>query len=190
MASFVGKLWDSVFTPGPTPTLMVATNAAFAALQLILIALLLSTRSIHFVILSFLTAGLWWAINWFVGELREAQKKEDEAARIREARQRAMGDRKDGMDSGDDTETETELDKSREDLLRRATRTSGTPGQTEEVAAGSSRSSQGGSAGRTATGTQLRPDQSFADALRKRRSSGGTGELSTDSEWEKVDEDR
>ncbi|KAJ0300667.1 hypothetical protein COL5a_006633 [Colletotrichum fioriniae] len=76
MAAFVTNLWESIFTPGPTPTLLRATNATFAALQLLLGVLLLATWSIHFVILSFLSAGLWYAINWFVVELAEHAEKE------------------------------------------------------------------------------------------------------------------
>ncbi|KAF2481935.1 ER protein Pkr1-domain-containing protein, partial [Neohortaea acidophila] len=70
---FFTDLWTSVFTPGPTPTLLIATNATFAALQLVLLALLVATYSVHFVILSFLCAGLWWSINWFAAEVLRAQ---------------------------------------------------------------------------------------------------------------------
>ena len=58
-SSFFEDLWESIFTPGPTPTLLIATNASFAALQLLFFALFIGTYSIHFVILSFLTGGLW-----------------------------------------------------------------------------------------------------------------------------------
>jgi ER protein Pkr1 len=78
MASFFEELWNSVFTPGPTPTLLVATNASFACLQLLLLCLLLTTYSVHFIVLSLLCGGLWWSINWFVAELR-ATKPPDEA---------------------------------------------------------------------------------------------------------------
>ncbi|POR39449.1 V-type ATPase assembly factor PKR1 [Tolypocladium paradoxum] len=73
MASFMTDLWESIFTPGPTPTVVKATNASFAALQLCLLLLLLATHSVHFAILSVLCAGLWWAINWFAAELAVAQ---------------------------------------------------------------------------------------------------------------------
>lgn len=79
MSQFVQDLWESIFTPGPTPSLLIATNATFAALQLVLGALLLATYSIHFIILSFLSAGLWYAINWFARELQanhDAELKE------------------------------------------------------------------------------------------------------------------
>lgn len=98
MASFITDLWESVFTPGPTPTLIVATNAAFAGLQLVLLLLLIGTYSIHFLILSFLSAGLWFAINWFVRELSAAQAREDEKARARP----------DDTGAGSDSETEAE----------------------------------------------------------------------------------
>jgi hypothetical protein len=70
---------------------------AFACLQAVLLLLLIATYSIHFAILSFLSAGLWWAINWFVAELKAAQAVEDEKKlRLEES----------GL--GDDTETEAE----------------------------------------------------------------------------------
>ena len=53
MASFMTSLWESIFTPGPTPTLLIATNASFGALQLLLLVLLFSYASqSHFVVLS------------------------------------------------------------------------------------------------------------------------------------------
>jgi hypothetical protein len=81
MSAFITDLFQSIFTPGPTSSLIVATNVAFACLQLVLGLLLIATYSIHFVILSFLSAGLWWAINWFVSELKEAQAAEQERKR-------------------------------------------------------------------------------------------------------------
>lgn len=92
---------SSIFTPGPTPTLIVATNVSFAALQLVLFALLVLTYSVHFLILSCLCAGLWWAINWFVKELQAANEKEKEAEKLREMRKE-----KEQVDEGSGTETE------------------------------------------------------------------------------------
>ena len=77
MASFVVDLWESIFTPGPTSTLIKATNLSFAALQFVLLLLLLATYSIHCVILSILCAGLWWSINWFAAELAAHQRAEE-----------------------------------------------------------------------------------------------------------------
>lgn len=101
MADFFTSLMSSIFTPGPTPTLLIATNASFAGLQLVLIALLLATYSVHFVILSVLCAGLWWAINWFARELHAASEKEEEAKKLREVRMD-----EDEKDEGSGTETE------------------------------------------------------------------------------------
>ncbi|KAL7945902.1 Pkr1 domain-containing protein [Trichoderma barbatum] len=78
MSSFFVELWEGVFTPGPTPTILKATNITFAALQVVLLSLLFATYSVHFVVLSTLCGGLWWAINWFARELRIAQALEEE----------------------------------------------------------------------------------------------------------------
>ncbi|KAI3329322.1 Pkr1-domain-containing protein [Xylariaceae sp. AK1471] len=100
MAGFVEQLWDSIFTPGPTPTLLIATNATFGALQLVLFALLLGTYSVHFVVLSFLSAGLWWAINWFAAELN--------AAKAREEAEKARTEQRPARQGTDGSETEVE----------------------------------------------------------------------------------
>jgi hypothetical protein len=103
MASFVQDLWESIFTPGPTPTLLLATNVTFAALQLVLGALLLATWSVHVVVLSFLCGGLWWSINWFARELSVHQQQEEEKAR--RARQTPVGK---AAVTSEDSETEVE----------------------------------------------------------------------------------
>ncbi|ORY66451.1 ER protein Pkr1-domain-containing protein [Pseudomassariella vexata] len=101
MASFVEELWNSIFTPGTTPTLLIATNATFACLQLVLLLLLVATSSIHFIILSALCGGLWFAINWFAVELKKEQAREEEEKAKADtiARQTA--------DDSDETEVET-----------------------------------------------------------------------------------
>lgn len=78
MADVFTNLWESVFTLGTTPTLLLATNVTFALLQLTLATLHAFTPSIHLVTLSFLCAGLWWSINWFADEVRRASNKEGE----------------------------------------------------------------------------------------------------------------
>jgi hypothetical protein len=103
MASFVEDLWSSIFTPGPTPTLLIATNISFAALQLIFFALLLATYSLHFVALSIISGGLWFSINWFAAEVRLAQQaQEAEKEKDRKTRSKTPGDNTDS-----ETETET-----------------------------------------------------------------------------------
>jgi len=101
MASFVQDLWESIFTPGPTPTLLIATNVTFAALQIVLGGLLFATYSIHFIILSVISGGLWAAINWFARELRIHQQQEEEKERRAQAAARQPL-------SSDDSETEVE----------------------------------------------------------------------------------
>lgn len=146
MASFVEDLWASVFTPGPTPTLLIATNVAFAALQAIFFALLLATYSLHFVALSVISGGLWYAINWFAAEVKLAQQAQEAEQKEQE---------KDTPDTDSDTETEA----------------------VQEVKEGKATVSTGSSA-------HLQPD------LKIRPSTGGDGSGygSTDSEWEKVDD--
>ncbi|KAK1758231.1 ER protein Pkr1-domain-containing protein [Echria macrotheca] len=100
MASFFQDLWESIFTPGPTPTLLIATNVTFAALQVVLAALLYATFSVHFLILSALSGGLWAAINWFARELKEHQQQEEEKARRAKAAQIPV--------TSEDSETEVE----------------------------------------------------------------------------------
>ncbi|TVY83434.1 V-type ATPase assembly factor PKR1 [Lachnellula suecica] len=95
MAAFITDLMQSIFTPGPTPTLLVATNVTFACLQLVLLSLLIATYSVHFIILSFLSAGLWWAINWFAAEIKAAEAAEADKKRRQE-------------EAGSDSETEAE----------------------------------------------------------------------------------
>lgn len=97
MASFLEELWNSIFTPGPTPTLLIATNATFAALQLLLFILLVATYSIHFLILSVLSGGLWFSINWFARELQAEKAR----AEVGEEKKRDKS-----PDLGSETETE------------------------------------------------------------------------------------
>ncbi|KAK4691444.1 hypothetical protein P7C71_g5556, partial [Lecanoromycetidae sp. Uapishka_2] len=155
MATFVTDLMNSIFTPGPTPSIIIATNASFAALQLVLLVLLVLTYSVHFAVLSSLCAGLWWAINWFVTELEAANQKEKEAKHLREIR-KGQDDR-----GAEDSGTETE----------------GAGAQREALVG--EKQSEG----------LLRPDDAQG-ALTKRRSLAevSSGDLSTDSEWDKVSE--
>lgn len=207
MADFLSDLWTSVFTPGPTPTLLVATNATFAALQLLLLVLLVATYSIHFFALSFLTAGLWWAINWFARELVAAREKEEEAKRIRGARRRQggagssgrAGDGQEagaGMDSGDDTDTETEAHVTalgnppfsalKERPTARSSRVSSEKDEAQPSGLQRNRPSSG--VPLEHAHTSLAPP--LEGNLATRRSSGDLAELSTDSEWEKVGDDQ
>lgn len=198
VATFFENLWLSIFEPGPTPTLLIATNASFAALQLLFFALLLATNSIHFYILSALCGGLWYAINWFAAEIRAAQAKEEEAKRIREAKREKGKDRAnapdgDAMDSGDDTEVDAEVAEKQKPKIRanppRAPRpeTESTvfverPVESVETLRGSTPVASAGAS------SALKPVPE--DNVKQRRSLGeSTGDLSTDSEWEKLSQD-
>lgn len=206
MATFLENLWESIFTAGPTPTLLVATNATFAALQVLLFILLIATYSVHFVILSGLTAGLWWAINWFANEIRAAQAKEEEAKRIREARKDkekkgTSGSEVEAMDTGDDTEVDTEVE---EKYKPRVTTTRAPRPETQSTVFVEKPVEVGGGRGDTPVRNEPAPGPAAAsttgattslaplvdNAMKQRRSMGeSTGELSTDSEWEKLSQD-
>jgi hypothetical protein len=108
-AKFFEDLWESIFTPGPTPSLLKATNISFACLQVLLFVLLVVTYSVHFIILSGLCAGLWWAVNWFAAELAASQEREEREKKAAAAKA-AGGGGGGGATSADDDETETEVE--------------------------------------------------------------------------------
>lgn len=167
MGSFVEDLWSSIFTPGPTPTLLIATNVTFAALQALLFALLLATYSIHFVVLSFLSGALWWSINWFAREVREVQRAEKEKEKEKESRMETTEVNTKKTPTGlDSTESDTETE-----ILSRQKKAASPASQP------------------TTTSASLQPPDVHGEA-RKRLSISGdsSGYGSTDSEWEKVDD--
>lgn len=165
MADFIPNLWESVFVSGPTPTLLIATNATFALLQIVLVLLLAATYSIHFAILSVICGGLWWSINWFAAEV--AAVRAEEEAKAKDARAKE-GDVK-GAESADDEGESTEVEEHGLEASRGSLSLSGF----EEVGSGSGRKEEGAVRQRNVNNTQ---DLS--------------GEVSTDSEWEKVEDGR
>jgi len=214
MASFMENLWQSVFTPGPTPTLLIAANASFGGLQVLLFALFFMTYSYHFVALSIICGGVWWGINWFAAELYKAQAAEEEAAKIRKRRKEREQSGKGGAETSggeggdehegegetesatgeegeDGTETETEAEKNKGQQLPKMSQVHirGGPDKIKGVME-SARLAREGDSG--ATGSSLE-SPSGGSGLLKKRSEGETSsaELSsvgTDSEWEKVSE--
>lgn len=156
MASFFEELWNSVFIPGPTSTLLVATNASFACLQFLLLCLLLATYSVHFIVLSFLCGGLWWSINWFVAELRTANMPGDSEGPKR-------GEKYHGPEKVPLGDSDTETEPLAGSMLPPPPRD---------------------------PPTLLKPIPTDGEeAVRKRRSMGeSSGDISTDSEWEKISE--
>lgn len=169
MASFLEELWNSVFTPGPTPTLLVATNAAFAALQLLLLVLLIATYSVHFVVLSFICGGLWYSINWFATEI--AKEQQSQKAKVKK-------EKSPEPDNASDTETEAApTDEVGEAVTGKTTSAASSQNQRHERPKDSS-------------STLLEPKLADSgEPLRRRRSLGeSSGYVSTDSEWEKISE--
>lgn len=175
MSAFFEELFTSIFTPGPTPTLLVATNVAFGSLQVLLVALLAGTRSVHFAILSVLCGGLWWSINWFAKEIQAAQQEQAKTADGKSKAGPGATERKDfkagpvasqggvGLDgeTAESEDTETEAEEGRIRPVGAKKTTGAAPG-----------SSSG-----------LKPQ---ADDAKKRLSSGDVS--GTDSEWEKLSE--
>jgi len=181
MSNFLTDLWSSVFTPGPTPTLLLATNVTFLALQLLLFILLIATYSIHFLILSFLSAGLWGSINWFAKELVAAQKKDDFKKKQRhdESEKENVTDKELLSHGTDGSESENMLEKSRRLSMR--TRSRSRKGVDED---GKRREK---SATPKATSREERPQDGEVRARATTARGSGFGEGSTDSEWEKLE---
>lgn len=173
MASFVHDLWESIFTPGPTPTLLVATNATFAALQVVLAGMLYATLSVHFVVLSALCAGLWAAINWFARELQQHQRREEAQKR------RALAARHHPRPpTPGESETEVEATRSTASL-RRAPPPLPLPLPVVAAAAGGD-----AEPAEAAAGLKRRLVEETLPSLGQGLKSG----VSTEDEWEKVSE--
>lgn len=195
MADFLTNLWSSVFTPGASPTLLVATNVTFASLQILLAALLIGTYSIHFAILSFLCGGLWWSINWFATELQAAQAKEAEAEKLRKRKSewRNKGEVADSADDeGEDTEVEghgSTMKESTGSLSRHGEKVDG-GGQLREEVLEAMKVTPSAQQESSAAATGAEQATTCAE-VRQRRTEDvdRSGEISTDSEWEKVSQD-
>ena len=144
-----------------------------------------------------LCGGLWWSINWFATELQAAQAKEDEADQLRkrkkgESEWRSKGEVGDSADDeGEDTEVEgsgpasgtkesanplsgeVQQDDSRvRQEIRDAMRPSDSAAQSSGAATGAEQAVGG------------------AEARQRRAEEvDRSGEISTDSEWEKVSQE-
>jgi len=217
MTTFIENLWTSIFTPGPTSTLLLATNVSFGALQTVLLALLIATYSIHFLVLSVLSAGLWWSINWFAVEVSAVRAKEEEEKRVR----RERGEVVEGEGEGGRVVIEEEGEKDMQvtttpgstppvdaaDVVGRATVAKVTrpppPAPFPSMAPLADRDGEQASLETEQTPTKGTWNTSMAARLaptgseeettvRKRQGKGRMAEsmesVSTDSEWEKVEE--
>ncbi|CAK7200514.1 SMK killer toxin resistance protein [Sporothrix eucalyptigena] len=175
MSKFFEELWESIFTPGPTPTLLIATNATFAVLQVVLFVLLVATYSIHFIILSVLSGGLWWAINWFARELKVARalQEEEEAEQKRKDRRRAAVAAATSSPVSTDSETEVEVST---ETKGRATGAASGRGDVRQRAAPTTEST-----------SAVRPPAASQSSQGSAGLSSRSG-VSTEDEWEKVSE--
>lgn len=194
MADFLNNLWSSIFTPGATPTLLVATNVTFGALQALLFGLLVATSSIHFAILSVLCAGLWWSINWFAAELKAAQAKEEEAEKLRKRRksEKDWKSRGEVDDSADDEGEDTEVEEARPAANMKASTSSlpTEPPEEESRVRQEIREAMGSTPSKSqSSGVTTSTDQATGGAEARQRhveDVDRSGEISTDSEWERV----
>lgn len=194
MASFLEELWNGVFTPGTSPTLLIATNVSFAALQLLLLALYLGTHSIHFLILSLLSGALWYSINWFVAEVQSfqatTQARGGEGAEIQKTA-RVPG----AIDTESETETEGVTAADAKLPLPLSTTTGSSPSSSAPTGAMGPPPVPLRTSTATTTSSGSRPAaaaKSGAEAARQRNNNpaDSSGYVSTDSEWEKVEEER
>lgn len=184
MASFVTNLWESIFIPGPTPTLVRAANATFAALQVLLAVLLLTTWSIHFVILSFLSGFLWFSINWFVNELAIHAEQEAKKARLAESSSSGVGS---GGGGGGNTQGTDDSDTEVEGAVA-----GGVGARKKGAAVGSSQvetAQQQQQAADLKRRTAAAVAAAAAESGAEDATNGGTqSSVSTEDEWEKVSE--
>ena len=211
MANFMVSLWESVFTPGPTPTLLLATNFAFGALQLVLLSLLVATYSIHFVVLSLLCGGLWFGINWFTAELARVkagetgvegeEKRAAEGTAGASSSDRKRERQKSPESVGSDTETEMESEgqttgaATRQGAAVERKKIIPNPTHRPTVRLDSvTRPDEAATGERSAASSGLLDPEAAKgmsdSALGRRRKSLGESstDASTDSEWEKVSE--
>ncbi|SMN19175.1 similar to Saccharomyces cerevisiae YMR123W PKR1 V-ATPase assembly factor [Maudiozyma saulgeensis] len=85
MASFVTGLWESVFQPGTSPQLILATHLSFTALLITLAWLIFVTHgNIHFIMLFIIATLLWITVIWFINELKSAQLLSNQQLEINE----------------------------------------------------------------------------------------------------------
>ncbi|EHN00845.1 Pkr1p [Saccharomyces cerevisiae x Saccharomyces kudriavzevii VIN7] len=79
MANFFVKLWESVFEPGTSPQLIIATHVSFVALLLTLLWLIYATNgNIHFYVLFGISLLLWVTVIWFISELSQVKLRDND----------------------------------------------------------------------------------------------------------------
>ncbi|KAK9450718.1 ER protein Pkr1-domain-containing protein [Limtongia smithiae] len=101
MSEFIKDLWDSIFTPGTTPTLVKATHYSFIALTVTLLVLCFTTFNKHFFFMTAIDLGLWAGITWFIGELEQMKA---ELAAKKAAEEEAKEGEEDIEEEGEESE--------------------------------------------------------------------------------------
>lgn len=95
MSSFATGLWNSVFQPGTTPQLIIATHCSFVALLVTLMWLIYATSgNIHFFALFFIALLLWGSVIWFIQELKGAKLMSNEELMSEEKKGEVEEDKK------------------------------------------------------------------------------------------------
>ncbi|SCV05213.1 LANO_0H02542g1_1 [Lachancea nothofagi CBS 11611] len=79
MANFFEELWSSIFTPGASPQLIVATHVSFFMLSCCLGWLIYCTKNGHFVALLGISTLLWVTVTWFISELNHAKLNDNQS---------------------------------------------------------------------------------------------------------------
>ena len=73
MTNFVVALWESIFQPGTSPQLIIATHISFALLLCVLGSQIYLTKNIHFIALTIIATLLWITVTWFIYELQNTK---------------------------------------------------------------------------------------------------------------------
>lgn len=106
MSNFFVALWESIFQPGTTPQLIIATHVSFIALLSTLAWLIYATSgNLHFYALFTIALLLWLAIIWFIQELKNVDLKDNQQMSV-------------------STEKQGEADPSAKDTISRAPKSS------------------------------------------------------------------
>ncbi|KAJ4326581.1 SMK killer toxin resistance protein [Fusarium piperis] len=176
MSSFFVELWEGIFTPGPTPTLLKAANGSFAALQLVLLLMFAATYNVHCLVLSILCAGLWWSINWFAAELAIAQREQRE----KEEREKREAARDDDTTDGDEDETETEVETASASASASAPAVAAVPSKAPPAKDPTTLDA--------AVAAGLEPVEPKGEVTQRVAAAGTQSSVSTEDEWEKVSE--
>ena len=77
MAHFFVALWESVFQPGTSPQLIIATHISFLLLLTVLGSQIYLTNNVHYYALFTIATLLWITVTWFVSELNQVKLQDN-----------------------------------------------------------------------------------------------------------------